>query len=261
MIQPNIILRPGLLMAYGASIDTEFHKHHMMQIIWPDGDSLCTFKQSGNIADTQIAGPLLINTQIPHQLRMTSGWVILFEPKSTLGIQLCDNFTCSTDFLCLNKNLAQPNQLERHSIENPNTIIDFFAPLLSTLGLDSSLISMGQSVLINDQRIQNLINELDVCLVSECLKPSHWSAAEVANKLSLSESRFLHLFRQEMNIPWRPYLLWRRMICAILAMVKGHSATEAAHTAGFSDSAHLSRTFRAHFGMTIRDAQALLKQG
>jgi len=33
----------------------------------------------------------------------------------------------------------------------------------------------------------------------------------------------------------------------------------AAYIAGFSDSSHLSRTFRAHFGMSIRDAQALIK--
>jgi AraC-like DNA-binding protein len=42
-------------------------------------------------------------------------------------------------------------------------------------------------------------------------------------------------------------------------MMKGRSATEASYIAGFSDSSHFSRTFRAHFGMSIRDAQALLK--
>ena len=74
----------------------------------------------------------------------------------------------------------------------------------------------------------------------------------LADELNLSESRFLHLFKAEMNIAWRPYLLWRRLLCAINSLQRGLSATEAAHVAGFSDSAHLSRTFRNNFGMTIR---------
>lgn len=95
------------------------------------------------------------------------------------------------------------------------------------------------------------MRELDQCLGGECIKPSNWRASEVADKLALSESRFLHLFSQEMGIPWRPYLLWCRMICAVRAVLNGHSATDAAHLAGFSDSAHLSRTFRKTFGMTM----------
>ena len=66
----------------------------------------------------------------------------------------------------------------------------------------------------------------------------------------------VHLFKQEMRIPWRPYLLWRRLLCAIAFMHKGGSATAAAYQAGFSDSAHLSRTFKSMFGITIRQAQA-----
>ena len=78
--------------------------------------------------------------------------------------------------------------------------------------------------------------------------------------MALSESRFLHLFSQELGITWRPYLLWRRMMCAIQAIINNSSATEAAHLAGFSDSAHLSRTFRTTFGMTITQALALFKK-
>ena len=82
----------------------------------------------------------------------------------------------------------------------------------------------------------------------------------MANQLALSESRFLHLFSKELGIAWRPYLLWRRIICVIQALINGSSATDAAHLAGFSDSAHLSRTFRNNFGMTIRQAHTLFKK-
>ena len=73
----------------------------------------------------------------------------------------------------------------------------------------------------------------------------------------MSESRFRHLFRSEMGIAWRPYLRWRRLSCAITAMMSGCSATESAHLTGFADSAHLSRTFKAMFGISIQQARAL----
>jgi len=49
-------------------------------------------------------------------------------------------------------------------------------------------------------------------------------------------------------------------MCAVQAILNNTSATEAAHLAGFSDSAHLSRTFKNTFGMTIRQARALLSK-
>jgi len=101
---------------------------------------------------------------------------------------------------------------------------------------------------------------LDECFEDGFDSQVSWSAFDVAKQLSLSEGRFLHLFRQEMVIPWRPYLLWRRMMCAVNALISGTSATDAAHLAGFSDSAHLSRTFRRLFGMSIRQALRLFKK-
>lgn len=66
----------------------------------------------------------------------------------------------------------------------------------------------------------------------------------------LSESRFLHLFSEHAGLPWRRYLLWRRLQACMRAAFAGSSLTRAAHAGGFSDSAHLSRTFRAMFGLT-----------
>jgi AraC-like DNA-binding protein len=42
---------------------------------------------------------------------------------------------------------------------------------------------------------------------------------------------------------------WLRLIRAVDAHAGGLSLTEAAHAAGFADSAHLSRTFKRMFGM------------
>jgi AraC-like DNA-binding protein len=75
------------------------------------------------------------------------------------------------------------------------------------------------------------------------------SATELAELTSLSQSRFLHLFSQSTGLPMRRYILWRRIILTINAIKSGADLTSAAHLAGFSDSAHFSRTFRESFGL------------
>jgi AraC-like DNA-binding protein len=74
--------------------------------------------------------------------------------------------------------------------------------------------------------------------------------ADVAAHVHLSPSRLRHLFVQETGSTYRGYVLWLRMNRAVAAMMGGHSWTEAAHEAGFADSAHLSRTFRRMFGVS-----------
>ena len=51
-----------------------------------------------------------------------------------------------------------------------------------------------------------------------------------------------------MGLPIRRYVLWLRLRDVMFSLAAGHSLTEAAHRAGFSDSPHLSRTFRGMFG-------------
>lgn len=73
--------------------------------------------------------------------------------------------------------------------------------------------------------------------------------ADGAAAAHLSESRFRHLFVAETGSSFRAWLLWLRINIAIEAAMAGATWTEAAHEAGFSDSAHLTRTHRRMFGI------------
>ena len=75
------------------------------------------------------------------------------------------------------------------------------------------------------------------------------SLREVAGAAALSESRFRHLFVAETGSSFRAYLLWLRINLAIESVMAGASWTEAAHAAGFADSAHLTRTHKRMFGI------------
>ncbi|WP_232286596.1 helix-turn-helix transcriptional regulator [Moritella sp. PE36] len=239
-------------MLYGASVEAKPHKHNAIQIVWPSANSNVT------LLETQITKPLVLASDIEHRLVMQEGWVILVEPQSWLGVLLSEylqgaRFRKITDLAYFSSAKIQP-------MADSTTPIALLTPLLLALNINwqktAELLNIdGQQL---DHRIKQLVNKLNDCFGSECLKPSRWRAHEVASELAISESRFLHLFRQEMGIAWRPYLLWRRLLCAVEAIKHGNNATEAAYLAGFSDSAHLSRTFHNIFGMTLRDAKSSL---
>ena len=67
--------------------------------------------------------------------------------------------------------------------------------------------------------------------------------------MARSESHFRHLFVSGTGSSFRAYLLWLRINLAIDAAMAGASWTDAAHAAGFADSAHLTRTHKRMFGI------------
>ena len=73
--------------------------------------------------------------------------------------------------------------------------------------------------------------------------------ADAAAAAHVSPSRLTHAFSQETGIPFRRYVLWARIRRAVQEVSGVANLTEAAVRAGFSDSAHLSRVFRANFGL------------
>ncbi len=85
------------------------------------------------------------------------------------------------------------------------------------------------------------------------------SLKTLAGIAALSPSRFMHAFTESVGVPVRPYILWLRLQRAACDLMDGASVTSAAHRAGFSDSAHLTRTFRRMLGATPSDL-ALLKR-
>ena len=71
----------------------------------------------------------------------------------------------------------------------------------------------------------------------------------LAERVHLSPSRFAHLFKEQVGVPVRRYVLWQKMRRALDLAIAGDSLTTAALSAGFADSAHLSRTVRAIMGV------------
>ena len=81
---------------------------------------------------------------------------------------------------------------------------------------------------------------------------------DVARKVFLSPSRLAHLFAEEVGLPFRRYVLWRKLTRAMMVISRGSTLSAAAHTSGFADAAHMTRTFHQMFGM---NPKALLGRG
>lgn len=104
---------------------------------------------------------------------------------------------------------------------------------------------------LEDPRIERALATLDEQLSGKV------SAHAVAAAAHVSLSQLERLFNDQLGVPVRRLVLWRRLRIALRLALAGSTLTEAAHGAGFADSAHFSRTMKQLFGVT---AGASLRQ-
>lgn len=95
----------------------------------------------------------------------------------------------------------------------------------------------------NNERLAAILNWLDRALDASV------RVEDAAQVVGLSASRFMHWFGEVSGLPFRAYVRWLRLQRAVRTLADGATLTEAAHWAGFADSAHLTRTFVATFGV------------
>jgi AraC-like DNA-binding protein len=94
-----------------------------------------------------------------------------------------------------------------------------------------------------DERVSKVLAAIRT---SDDLRISLEDAAAMA---FLSPSRFAHLFKHQVGLPFRRYMLWRKLTRATLAIGREPTIAAAAHASDFADAAHLTRTFYQMFGI------------
>jgi AraC family transcriptional regulator len=72
---------------------------------------------------------------------------------------------------------------------------------------------------------------------------------DAAQLAFLSPSRFAHLFKDEVGLPYSRYMLWRKLTRAMVSIASERTIAAAAQAADFADAAHLTRTFYQMVGM------------
>lgn len=217
--------------------DLHAHAHHAIQI---------TFRLRGwfeiSVDGERLTGPVAaIGSDTRHSFRASGAVAFLFiAPESSTGTAL--------------SNLLFSGRPWTNVTNGPLTAsLDALHACFNGGGSEEELRRVGQAILTSlplaeplkmpDPRILEMIAFAQKNLGDSLALPV------AARRVGLSPSRARHLFVAQTGLPFKTYVLWLRIERAVSLYAAGSSLTQAAHEAGFSDSAHFSRTFRRTFGL------------
>jgi AraC-like DNA-binding protein len=236
---PGALLWPAAMIVWGPGYISSGHSHHCVQLVMALPGTLRVRKNRGD--PWLDCGAVLVKPDAMHEVeaRNTTVLIAFVDPESELGVALAQR---------LRSDLTQIGKRE----------VGRWRGLLgNAAGLSASRVEgwlrgellEGKKAPTIHPRVKRVLR-----FVREHLEtPKALSLRNLAGVAGLSRSRLMHVFTESIGVPLRPYILWLRLQRACGDLMRGASVTEAAHSAGFSDAAHLSRTFRRMLGTTPRE--------
>jgi AraC-like DNA-binding protein len=236
---PPVLLWPPALVVWGPGAASSLHAHHAMQLVLTlDGGGRLRGRVRERWTDFTAA---LIAPDVPHEVdaRGTTVIVAFLDPETEVGEGL-------------------RRRLDGPLAVLPAAEVEGWRRALGARPLQPAAVDRWWRTRLAAERAPRRIHPR-VRRVLRWLRENIGSSEEdrslerLAALAGLSPSRFMHVFTESLGVPLRPYLLWLRLQHAAGRVLAGASATEAAHEAGFSDAAHLSRTFRRTLGTTARE--------
>ena len=227
------------MVVFGAAnIRTKAHAHHALEIILAKDLSMTVIHQTKQYT----ARGIILKADEMHQTSGEGAAIFLyFDPESPFARQF--NILLKGEGILVLEDevsLKLIDFLGRGMRENvlESAIKEY---LLETFFAHHPLYSFNPIV---DERIAKLISFIQMNLVgTQTMK-------QLTEEACLSESRLFHLFKMEIGIPIRKYILWCRIRQTLQLVINGKSLTQAAQISGFADVAHLNRTFVSFFGVS-----------
>ena len=230
----------GCMFVSRAMAVTPMHAHYAIQIAFGSERGI-RFRPTEREEWTDYGGVIIPSRQ-PHAMdatRVTFNAVLLLEPETREGRALTEHYLTG-GIAALPDDILEPAAQSVFSAWREERTTESMAAAARrvvqtfTGGIEPSVVSDARIL----RAVAYINSHLDRPLTLD----------EVAAEAFLSPSRFRHLFVEETGMALRPYLLWRRMLRVWELMMGGDSLSSAAHSAGFADAAHLTRTCRRMFG-------------
>lgn len=214
------------------------HAHHAIQIVLALDGEIAVCDQDER---WRAGRGLIIGADVEHSYdsRGALGAMLFVDPESTEGIWLGSSLSEEITLVPERRVAACVEELKRFR-ERPLESLELGALIRHCVHALSAGAPPARRL---DSRVTDVLRRIHQ---SDDLRMSLESAAAAA---FLSPSRFAHLFRQQLGLPFRRYLLWRKVTRAMLVIGREGTATAAAHAADFADAAHLTRTFCQMFGI------------
>jgi AraC-like DNA-binding protein len=217
---------------------TDYHAHHAIQVVIGLGGAFNLRTETDHVNGEVVA----VAADISHAFAAEGLLAILFvEPESRIGRAISARLFANGPLASLDPDhLAdwRDHVIRAFHATGPDNqaITDLGRSLAQSLAGDRP----GEQP---DRRVRKMIARAGEQIEHPL------SLADVVEPGGLSAARLRHLFVEQTGLPFKTYVLWLRLTKAVERMAAGGSLTEAAHGAGFADSAHFSRTFRRMFGV------------
>lgn len=229
----------GRFLCMTPALKTSMHQHHAIQITLSLSDP---FKiRFSREADFKEYKYLIIDSNCPHEFMGEGKYLFLyFDPEAEAGVLLKQKYLIE----------QTKNELVIESSRVAKIFNCCITPTEEKIAYEMTNMILPERVSeckANDERISKIIEYLNQQSDKDV------DIKSLASKVFISESRLMHLFKLEIGIPIRKYILWSRLALAVKSVLEGQNLTEASYTAGFSDSSHFSRTFKDMFGIAPSD--------
>jgi AraC-like DNA-binding protein len=230
----------GCLLIGRALGITPEHAHYAIQIAFGSAPGI-RFRPDARAEWAEYGGAIIPSRQ-PHTMDATKvapSVVIFVEPESPQGRALAESYP-GAGISALREELFDTSVPALFATWRAQGNCD--ATATAAQAVIDGIAQASRTAPVPDERILRAVayirSHLDGPLTLE----------EVAAEACLSPSRFRHLFIEQTGTALRPYILWRRFLLAWEVVMHGGSISAAAHTAGFADAAHLTRTSNRMFG-------------
>src|SRR5215469_8320748 len=236
-LTPGALVWPAAMIVWGPGFTTSGHRHHCVQLVMAMRGALLI---RGGVDERWMrCGAALVQPDTVHEVdaRDTTVLIGFVDSESELGAALREriegDISCISEIQVARWRAALGRKPTEARVERwvRTELLDQRRPVKIHPGVRLVLKQLRKKLSVSDD----------------------FSLKALASISGLSQSRFMHVFTESTGVPLRPYVLWLRLQRACCDLMGGASVTAAAHSAGFSDAAHLTRTFRRMLGMTPTD--------
>lgn len=218
--------------------DPELHRHSASHIMISLNDNIDVAVENERIRCKGV----LIPSGVYHTANTHGNGVLvfLFDNTTAVSKQIDKVRIISDDDVCKIRQRFRDFEIGEKSARCYETFIQF---VFSCSGINTG------GTVITDERIQR-----SLCYIQSGLNEAI-TCSEVAKNVFLSESRFSHLFREQVGMTFASYLIYQRIIKTYTDIINGNTITNAALNAGFSSSAHFAEVNKRVFGLSAMEVK------
>lgn len=240
--QGDVFIGEGFAAYLGPLAPTPHHRHHAVQLMFGVGGQVSVRQGAGRVS----ANAIWIDSGVVHAIDIARHRAMLLYVEPGAGVQ-CRGVPEQIG--------SDATQLGARSIDRSplgvqmSRLVGGLATGMPAVAAVAAVAAALRSLAVPRRGEPSpALRRMLVRLPDMLPGPVRLDA--LAASVHISPSRLSHLVRQHLGTTIRAYVRWLRLQSAARCLASGATITQAAHAAGFADSAHLNRVFRNTLGVT-----------